>query len=147
MDRKEFIKQCGYACISSSLAILLLEGCASSKIVSGVIVDSDIVVPIAAFLSGKGEEYYRKYIVVDHTLLKYPICVFRYGENDYSALLMQCTHQGAELQVFGDRLQCPAHGSEFDNKGKVKNGPADTHLRTFPITIFNNQIKISLRNV
>ena len=48
---------------------------------------------------------------------------------------MQCTHQGAELQASGDMLQCPAHGSEFNNKGTVTNGPADTDLRTFPVTV------------
>jgi Rieske Fe-S protein len=60
---------------------------------------------------------------------------------------MRCTHQGAELQVFGDKLQCPAHGSEFSSKGAVQNGPADNTLRTFPVTIEKNQLKISLKAV
>jgi Rieske Fe-S protein len=47
--------------------------------------------------------------------------------------------------VFGDRLQCPAHGSEFSNKGIVGNGPADTNLRTLPVTIQNDNIYISLK--
>lgn len=58
---------------------------------------------------------------------------------------MQCTHQGAELQVFGDKLQCPAHGSEFSNKGSLENGPADRNLRNFPIIIDNGTLKISLK--
>jgi Rieske Fe-S protein len=58
---------------------------------------------------------------------------------------MRCTHQGTELQVYGDKLQCPAHGSEFGNKGELKNGPAATHLRSFPISIDNDQLKISLK--
>jgi len=58
---------------------------------------------------------------------------------------MRCPHQGEELQVFGDRLECPAHGSEFNNKGIVQNGPADSNLRTFPVTIINNQLNISLK--
>jgi Rieske Fe-S protein len=60
---------------------------------------------------------------------------------------MRCSHQGAELQVFGDKLQCPAHGSEFDNKGGVQSGPADIKLRTFAVVIENNQLKISLKAV
>ncbi|WP_068944918.1 Rieske (2Fe-2S) protein [Chryseobacterium timonianum] len=146
MNRKKFIKQCGFACISSSIAMLLLESCASAKTVTGNIIDTDMVVPLDSFLTGNNKTDFKKYIVVEHPQLKYPICVFRFSENDYSALLMQCTHQGAELQVFGDRLQCPAHGSEFDNKGNVQNGPADTHLRSFPTIITNNQLKISLKN-
>jgi Rieske Fe-S protein len=58
---------------------------------------------------------------------------------------MRCPHQGAELQVFGDRLQCPAHGSEFNDKGVVKTGPADTNLRTFPVSINKDQLLISLK--
>jgi Rieske Fe-S protein len=60
---------------------------------------------------------------------------------------MRCTHQGTELQVFGDKLQCPAHGSEFNSKGGVQNGPADTTLRTFPVEIKNNLLHISLKAV
>ncbi|MCI0922575.1 Rieske (2Fe-2S) protein [Sphingobacterium rhinopitheci] len=147
MRRQEFIKNCGFACLSSNVAILLLESCASSKTVSGKIVDTDILIPLASFFSDKKETTFIKYVVVEHPQLKYPICVFRFSEEDYSALLMQCTHQGAELQLFGDRLECPAHGSEFDNKGQVQNGPADRQLRSFPVIIVNNQIKISLKNV
>jgi Rieske Fe-S protein len=57
---------------------------------------------------------------------------------------MQCTHQGAELQAFGDKLQCPAHGSEFSNRGQVESGPATAPLRTFPVSADNNELKISL---
>jgi len=91
------------------------------------------------------KDSFRKYVVVQHEKLKYPVCVYRFSETAYTALLMRCTHQGAELQVFGARLQCPAHGSEFNNKGVVQTGPADTNLRTFPVTLFNNQLLISLK--
>ena len=60
---------------------------------------------------------------------------------------MRCTHQGTELQASGDRLQCPAHGSEFDNKGTVKTGPADKALRSFPVTVSNNQLFIDLKAI
>ena len=36
---------------------------------------------------------------------------------------MKCTHQGAELQASGDVLQCPAHGSEFNNQGTGNQWP------------------------
>jgi Rieske Fe-S protein len=88
---------------------------------------------------------FKKYIVVQNDILQYPICVYRFDENNYEALWMRCTHQGTELQVFGDKLQCPAHGSEFNNHGKVENGPASSALRTFPVTIDGNQLKISLK--
>src|SRR5215469_10974810 len=109
MNRKAFIKTCGFACMGGVLGASLLEGCSSTRIVPGVIAGSDLVIPVAAF-AGKGGKY-RSYVVVQHEKLRYPICLYRFAADQYSAVLMQCTHQGAELQVFGDRLQCPAHGS------------------------------------
>ena len=121
----------------------LLEGCGSTRMVPGTIAGSDLVLPTTAFLTRSGN--YKSYVVVQNDQLKFPICLYRFGTDNYSAVLMRCTHQGAELQVFGDRLQCPAHGSEFDDHGVVKTGPAVTNLRTFPVTIQNNQINISLK--
>ena len=143
MERKEFLKTCGFACLSGSLLVALLEGCGSTREVSGAIEHSDMVVPVSSFQTGK--DSFKRYVVVQNDQLKYPICVYRFNETQYTALLMRCTHQGAELQVFGDKLECPAHGSEFNNKGAVLNGPADTDLRTFPVTLQNNQLHISLK--
>jgi len=119
-----------------------LESCGTSKMVTGTINNSNLVVPMTAFQSNGA---YNKYIVVQQEQLKYPICVYRFSQNEYSAVLMRCTHQGAELQVFGDKLECPAHGSTFSNTGQVKNGPADTNLRTFPVIVQNDQLLISLK--
>jgi Rieske Fe-S protein len=142
MERKEFIKSCGFACLGGLFFSSVLEGCATGRVIAGTIENADLVVPESAF----GEEHNAKtYIVVQHDTLKYPVCVYRTSSTEYTALLMRCTHQGAELQVFGDRLECPAHGSQFDNTGRVKNGPADTNLRTFPVTVQNNTIHISLK--
>jgi Rieske Fe-S protein len=144
MERKEFLTTCGFACLGGAAMLALLEGCSGGKSIAGTIDHSDIVIPVAAF-QHKDKSSFRKYVVVEHEKLKYPICVYRFSDTEYSALLMRCTHQGAELQVFGARLQCPAHGSEFNNKGVVQNGPADTNLRSFPITMLNNQLYISLK--
>ncbi|TWI96734.1 nitrite reductase/ring-hydroxylating ferredoxin subunit [Mucilaginibacter frigoritolerans] len=142
MERKEFIKTCGFACVGGTLLGAILQGCNGSKIISAEINHSDMVVPLAAF---RDSNSFKKHVVVQNQQLKYPICVYRFSETAYTALLMRCTHQGAELQVFGDRLECPAHGSQFSSTGQVKNGPADANLRTFPITIANDQILISLK--
>lgn len=142
MERKIFLKTCGFACLGGALLSSVLEGCSSGKSISGTIDQSNLVIPVTAF---QHKDSFRKYVVVQHESLKFPVCVYRFSETDYSALLMRCTHQGAELQVFGARLQCPAHGSEFNNKGVIQNGPADTNLRTFPVTVQKNQLYISLK--
>jgi Rieske Fe-S protein len=82
---------------------------------------------------------------VNNPQLQYPIYVFRFSENNYTALYMQCTHQGNELTAYGEKLVCSAHGSEFDNTGNVTNGPASKPLRTFPIKLGSQNILISLK--
>jgi Rieske Fe-S protein len=143
MERKDFLKTCGFACLSGGLFVSMLESCGSTKIISGKISNSDLIVPASSFLIK--ENKFRKYIVVQNEKLQYPVCLYRFNEQQYSALLMRCTHQGTELQVFGDKLECPAHGSAFNNKGVVQNGPASINLRTFPVTIQHDQINISLK--
>jgi Rieske Fe-S protein len=142
MERKDFIKTCGFACLGGLFLGTVLEGCSGNKMIAATMDQSGLRVPLSAF--AQGNSAYHKYIIVTHEKLKYPVCVYRLAAQEYSALLMRCTHQGAELQVFGDRLECPAHGSQFSSTGAVKNGPADTNLRTFPVTIQQDQLHITL---
>ena len=146
MHRKEFLKACGYGCLALLGGSALLESCAGTKYLQAPLEGEFLTVPIDAFAyTNKGKQDFRKYIVIHNDQLQYPICVYRFSEAAYAALLMKCTHQGTELQVFGDRLQCPAHGSEFTNTGAVQNGPAGSPLRTFPVHIESNVIKINLK--
>lgn len=148
MDRKDFLKTCGFACVGGIGMAAILQSCTSTKILSGIISADNLVVSISDFETKNGNNtYFKKYIVIQNDILQYPICVYRKNENEYTALWMRCTHQGTELQVFGDKLQCPAHGSEYDSRGTVQNGPADIKLRTFPVTIEKDQLKISLKAV
>jgi nitrite reductase/ring-hydroxylating ferredoxin subunit len=146
MDRRKFITRCSVSCISGGLILSILDSCSATKIFTATITGSDMIVLLTDFEINKGNsKEFKKYLVVQNEILQYPICVYRFDENNYEALLMRCTHRGTELQVFGDKLQCPAHGSEFSNHGTVEKGPAGTLLRTFPVTISNNQLKISLK--
>ena len=145
MERRDFMKSCGFVCFGGIALATVIQSCSTTKIVSGTIDQSYLVVNLTEFEKEKTNQIdYRKFIVVQHDSLKFPVCLYRFSETDYTALYMQCTHQGAELQVFGDKIQCPAHGSEFSNHGLVESGPATTPLRTFPVQIENNQLKISL---
>lgn len=148
MERKDFLKTCGFACLGGIGISALLESCGTLQVLTGELAGSDLIVPITDFeIKKANKKEFKRYVIINNDLLKYPICVYRFDAQTYSALWMQCTHQGTELQVFGDKLQCPAHGSEFNNKGIMQNGPADTDLRTFPITIEQDNLKISLKAV
>lgn len=149
MDRKGFIKACGMSCIGGLGFAAILQGCTiTKKNMAGKIEGDNMIIPLSEFETKNNKNIYlKKYIIAHNDILQYPICIYRINENEYSALWMRCTHQGTELQVFGDKLQCPAHGSEFNNKGSVHNGPADTGLRTFPVTVENDKLIISLKAV
>ena len=108
--------------------------------------DNGISFPLSEFRMGSdAATKYRPYLIVRNDALQYPICVYRFDDHHYSALYMRCTHQGAELLAAGDRLTCPAHGSEFDSKGLVKQGPADQSLRSFPVSVMDEALFIDLR--
>jgi Rieske Fe-S protein len=147
MNRREFVKNSCLACLSAG-GMAMLSSCSATSYITGTLGNDGLTLDANEFITKrKGEAIYRSFVIVRNEALQYPVCVYRFGENEYAALLMQCTHQGTELQVSGDRLQCPAHGSEFDNRGIVKTGPADKVLRSFPVTVSKNQLFIDLRAV
>lgn len=143
MKRKKFIEVCGFSCLGVIASSVLLQGCVTTKYINADINGSFLEIPESAF-KDENSGTILKHVIVENDSLQYPIVIFLVGENHYQALNMRCTHQGTELQVFGDRLQCPAHGSEFSNSGDVQNGPADEGLRVFPVTRSNNFLKVDL---
>ena len=146
MNRRNFISNTCVACLSASSIATTLSSCKAARYVSGNLTQDGLSLDPSAFRkTSHGKVAYRLYIIVRNDALQYPICVFRFGDNEYSAVWMQCSHQGAELQASGDFLQCPAHGSEFDKKGVVTNGPANNNLRTFPVRANANELFIDLR--
>lgn len=143
MKRIEFLKTCSLGCLGLFAG---LSSCAGTRYLQASLEEDFMLVPLEAFLINKdGHSTYRSYVVAHNELLQYPIGIFRFSDTDFKALWMRCTHQGTELQVFGDRLQCPAHGSEFTNTGSVQNGPADSPLRSFPVQIEATILKINLK--
>ena len=146
MDRRSFIKNSCTACLSVAVLSTLASGCAATKYVSGTLGKDGVIIKKDDFkVRQKGGTAYSSFIIIRNEALLFPICVYRFNDEEYSALWMKCTHQGTELQASGDVLQCSAHGSEFNNKGKVTNGPANNNLRTFPVTVSQDEIFIDLR--
>lgn len=146
MDRRAFTKTC-VACIAGAAIVPLFSSCQSTHYVSGNMESNGISVSKGEFtFLKKDHPAFRQYIIVRNESLEFPIYVYRFNENEYSALLMKCTHQGNELNASGDHLHCSAHGSEFNNKGIVSQGPAEEHLRAFKVTSDNDKIFIDLRS-
>lgn len=146
MNRRGFVRLACIACTGFPATSALLSSCQPLHYVTGTLTPEGILLSPLEFLDpGERSGEYRKYIIVRHDRLEYPICLYRLSEKEYSALLMQCTHQGTELQAGGDRLHCPAHGSEFDQQGKVMLGPAESGLRVFQVMADDKRILIQLQ--
>ena len=144
MDRRKFIQAACTACLSATAVSLLGTGCTPTQYIQGKMEKDGLRIRKEDFRQGAGSAY-SSFIIVRNEALLFPICVFRLAENEYSAVWMKCTHQGATLNASGDMLQCPAHGSEFDNRGRVSNGPAISNLRSFPVTLQKDELFIDLR--
>jgi Rieske Fe-S protein len=144
VDRKEFLKICGGACIGLA-GLTIAQSCKPTKHVLGTLSGSQLRIDKSEFKVIKGEKTtYRKSIITKPENSDYPIVVYRFSETNYTALLLRCTHQNNELTMNGDILTCPAHGSEFSNRGEAIQGPAEQKLQTFKVTTDEKYILIQL---
>lgn len=144
MDRRSFTKACIF-CITGSV-VLPLAGCQSTFYATGTVETNGISVLKSDFsFMKKDQQVHRDYIIVRNDAMEFPIYLYRFSDSEYAAMLMKCTHQGNELQASGDHLHCSAHGSEFNNRGEVAQGPAEKNLRTFKVTPQGDKIFIDLR--
>ncbi|MFZ6009710.1 MAG: ubiquinol-cytochrome c reductase iron-sulfur subunit [Bacteroidota bacterium] len=146
MNRRTFTKRACMVCLGPAIASLVAS-CQATHYAEGLLEPNGLSIPASEFLYTKNnEQRLREFIIVRHEKLEFPIYLFRLSDQSYSALLMKCTHQGAELSASGDHLHCPSHGSEYNNKGLVTQGPAEKNLRSFPVSVNNEKIFIDLRS-
>lgn len=145
MDRRSFTRTC-MMCLTGATIMPAISGCQSTYYTNGVLEPNGISVLKDEFTYLKQDQpVQRDYIIVRNDSMEFPIYLYRFSDGEYSAMLMKCTHQGNELQASGDHLHCSAHGSEFNNRGHVAQGPAEKNLRTFKVTPQGDKIFIDLR--
>jgi Rieske Fe-S protein len=144
MDRREFTRTC-IMCLTGASLVPVVSGCQSTYYTNGTLESNGISVSRSEFTYVKKDQpLQREYIIVRNNAMEFPIYLYRFSDDEYSAMLMKCTHQGNELQASGDHLHCSAHGSEFNNRGTVEQGPAEKNLRTFSVTTQGDKIFIDL---
>jgi Rieske Fe-S protein len=51
------------------------------------------------------------------------------------AISLHCTHKGVLINPSSKGFACPAHGAQFDKDGRVTNGPAQTNLPWYSVTL------------
>ena len=126
MRRHEFLKRCvaftaGVACLD-----LGLSGCAPLPYAGYLTEGSALIVNKADF--GENE-----FVLLKVDALPAPIFVAKHTENEYTAILLKCTHRGCQVQPAGEILECPCHGSRYTHAGKVIRGPAPENLTHFTV--------------
>lgn len=120
--------------IGGSAAMGFLESCSTAKYYaefgrSG----KSINLKKSVFTTVKeGKTIEKGYVLISLPNYNFPICVYKLSEDKYTAILMECSHNGCELQANKASLICPCHGSEFNKEGIVQSPPAEQNLKTFP---------------
>ena len=63
------------------------------------------------------------------------VVVINLGGGVYRAFTSICTHEGCTVSSYSNqRMVCPCHGSEYDQRGVPVSGPAPSPLREYPTT-------------
>lgn len=69
-------------------------------------------------------------------------------EDGYVAFDDHCTHRGGSLAggaMICGTVQCPWHGSQFSvSTGEVKAGPAKEPIKTYPVSVSNGKVIITI---
>jgi len=122
--RREFIKK--GTIIAGGLSLGLTAGCTPFRLAEYTLEDDRIKVSKSQFVDDP-------FVVIKVKSYPTPIYIGKL-EDGYSALLMQCTHKRCTVRPTGTILQCPCHGSEYNNKGEVIEPPAEKNLKPFRVT-------------
>jgi len=76
-----------------------------------------------------------KYPLGSRTIFSEPSAVLIHTESGFSALSLVCTHLGCIVESKVDVLACPCHGSQYDAKGNVTQGPAAKPLQPLQVEV------------
>jgi Rieske Fe-S protein len=115
-----------------------LAGCSPKYAVYKTdIIDKKVVIPVTMFQQSSIQFVRPKGWYFD-------IAVQKKDDNNYQALLMQCTHQENQLTPTSNGFYCSLHGSQFDKDGNVRKGPAQQHLEQYRTYVENNNLVIEI---
>lgn len=120
---------------------LALAGCAGIPVFTTQVVSGKITVDRSGFpelnIPGKG-------IVVRAEGAGEPILLVALEAGEFRALSGVCTHLACTVRLSGNGLTCPCHGSTFALDGRVTRGPAPKALHTYPTSVSDDAVVITL---
>jgi nitrite reductase/ring-hydroxylating ferredoxin subunit len=77
----------------------------------------------------------------------YPVLINRAAGDQFYALETRCTHQGCVVPVYNaaqGASVCPCHGSRYAIDGKVKQGPAASPLKSYPVNFDGSALCVEI---
>ena len=142
MERRKFLKSGCTFCLLGAAGMMLpmLESCGTAQkatVYKTEAKGNKIEVPLSLFEKSKMQ-------FVRAKGQSYDIAVQQHEDKTYSAILMRCTHMDNQLTASGSGYRCSLHGSEFDNEGNVKKGPAELPLKKYATNIENGNLIINI---
>jgi len=70
------------------------------------------------------------------------VAVVRDGDG-FHAMSLVCTHLGCTVAVTPAGILCPCHGSRFDRRGEVLEGPANRPLPRLPFEVRGERLIVT----
>ena len=138
LDRRKFLKSVGTCALCSSISTLVLNSSSPVFAHENLTINKDkMVVDKDMFLK-------EKTVILTHPDIEYPISLLHLEGDNYSALLMMCTHQKCTTEWNKDHYVCPCHGARFTEKGEVIRGKAKKSLKSFPVKVTDNKVIVEL---
>lgn len=133
MNRKEFLSQ--VLCTSGAVitGTYLITSCEQNDEQPSINGEITVDLNNNPELQSEGGYIYKKDIIIVNT-----------GNNNFIALSKICTHQQCtvEYNESKEEVTCPCHGSAFNQKGEVLDGPASDPLKSFDVTKQDNTLTI-----
>ena len=136
LDRRGFVSAC-----ASCAAALLLGGCASLVTHPVPVSAGHIRLRLSAYPElGTRDGAIR----IQPDGVADPLYVLATGDGAFTVVSPICTHLGCTVDVHGERLVCPCHGSTYDRAGNVLKGPAQRALTRYPTAVSGDELTITL---
>lgn len=73
-----------------------------------------------------------------------PVYLLALDGGGFAALSSICTHRGCTVDISGQGLACPCHGSQYDREGQVTRGPANRALTRYPVRTMGDDLIIDV---
>lgn len=124
MKRRQFVE---FA--AGALALGSLPGCASLVATQVSPMNGAIRLAVRNYPQLESPGGYLKLRTTTDGALLYVLAV---GDGRFIVVSPVCTHLQCIVNVEGERLVCPCHGSTYDRTGRVLRGPAERPLAQFP---------------